>query len=94
MSQAKKKKLYYMMVVCCLLGFKFGTLGLELLILLEQSKLPTETMRLFLYLLNHVDITRGDAVLADARVHAGREEDVGGLEVAVRDGAVGCGLLT
>ena len=37
---------------------------------------------------------RGDAVLADARVHAGREEDVGGLEVAVRDGAVGCGLLT
>jgi len=57
MSQAKKKKLYYMMVVCCLLGFKFGTLGLELLILPEQSKLPTETMRLFLYLLNHVDIT-------------------------------------
>ncbi|BAT07811.1 Os09g0376650 [Oryza sativa Japonica Group] len=36
---------------------------------------------------------RGDAVLADAGLHGGREEDVGGLEVAVSDGAAGLVLL-
>jgi len=33
MSQAKKKNLVLHDVVCCLLGFKFGALGLELLVL-------------------------------------------------------------